>query len=75
MGSPSVRESQLGSKRLLGGRTGRNLRRTVAAPDFPGRVRTVQVGPRDGLQNENMVIPTEDKVSKCSIVVLFAKVV
>lgn len=29
---------------------------------FPARVRVVEVGPRDGLQNEAAIVPTEDKV-------------
>lgn len=29
--------------------------------DVPRRVRVVEVGPRDGLQNESVVVPTEDK--------------
>jgi hydroxymethylglutaryl-CoA lyase len=29
--------------------------------NMPGRVRIVEVGPRDGLQNEAAVLPTEDK--------------
>src|SRR5581483_5157185 len=36
------------------------------AADFlaqvPARVRVVEVGPRDGLQNEAALVPTEDKV-------------
>ena len=31
--------------------------------DFGGRVRLVEVGPRDGLQNESQFIPTGDKLS------------
>ncbi len=29
---------------------------------FPGSVRVVEVGPRDGLQNEKALIPTEQKI-------------
>lgn len=29
---------------------------------YPARVRIVEVGPRDGLQNEKQILPTEDKV-------------
>src|SRR5947199_5216487 len=29
---------------------------------LPGRVRIVEVGPRDGLQNESAVVPTEAKI-------------
>ncbi|MET8677671.1 hydroxymethylglutaryl-CoA lyase [Streptomyces sp. NPDC004647] len=33
----------------------------VPAPDLPARVRIHEVGPRDGLQNEAMVVPVEVK--------------
>lgn len=39
-------------KRYLSGRVG-----------VPSRVRIVEVGPRDGLQNEKVIVPTERKVS------------
>ncbi len=71
MASPSVRVLQLASRRLLGGRTRRrHLSSAAAASDFPGRVRVVEVGPRDGLQNEKVVVPTEDKVSERGGIVL-----
>lgn len=31
----------------------------------PSRVRVVEVGPRDGLQNEEVVVPVEDRVELC----------
>jgi hypothetical protein len=31
-------------------------------PSFPKKVRIVEVGPRDGLQNEASPVPTNDKV-------------
>ena len=31
-------------------------------PALPRSVRVVEVGPRDGLQNEKAVIPTEQKI-------------
>ncbi len=34
----------------------------VKLPPLPQRVRVVEVGPRDGLQNENALIPTEQKI-------------
>ncbi|WP_240135545.1 hydroxymethylglutaryl-CoA lyase [Streptomyces sp. MUM 178J] len=34
---------------------------TVPAPGLPARVRVHEVGPRDGLQNEQAVVPTEVK--------------
>ena len=34
----------------------------MASERFPRKVRVVEVGPRDGLQNEKTTIPTEDKV-------------
>ncbi|MDH2391655.1 hydroxymethylglutaryl-CoA lyase [Streptomyces sp. HNM0663] len=34
---------------------------TVPAPGLPARVRVHEVGPRDGLQNEQTVVPTEVK--------------
>ncbi|ANH91653.1 MULTISPECIES: hydroxymethylglutaryl-CoA lyase [unclassified Streptomyces] len=33
----------------------------VPAPDLPQRVRIYEVGPRDGLQNEKLTVPTEVK--------------
>ncbi|MFI7360787.1 hydroxymethylglutaryl-CoA lyase [Streptomyces sp. NPDC050149] len=41
--------------------TDRTLPMTVAAPDLPARVRIHEVGARDGLQNEKVVVPTEVK--------------
>ncbi len=35
----------------------------MTAPPYPARVRIVEVGPRDGLQNEAMPIPTAAKVA------------
>lgn len=35
----------------------------MSGPSMPGRVRIVEVGPRDGLQNEKQVIPTDVKVA------------
>src|SRR5438270_12529621 len=32
------------------------------SPQFPRSVRVVEVGPRDGLQNEKVLIPTEQKI-------------
>ncbi len=34
-----------------------------ARPGLPKRVRLVDVGPRDGLQNEKGVVPTDVKVA------------
>ncbi|XP_043916008.1 hydroxymethylglutaryl-CoA lyase, mitochondrial [Protopterus annectens] len=34
----------------------------VANPPLPSRVKIVEVGPRDGLQNEKTVVPTEVKI-------------
>ena len=34
-----------------------------APPGLPKRVRIVDVGPRDGLQNEKGVVPTDVKVA------------
>jgi len=31
-------------------------------PSFPKRVKIVEVGPRDGLQNETFIVPTSCKV-------------
>ncbi len=31
-------------------------------PNTPRRVRIVEVGPRDGLQNESAIVPTAEKV-------------
>ena len=31
-------------------------------PDFPCSVRIVEVGPRDGLQNEKSIVPTDIKI-------------
>ena len=33
----------------------------VPAPGMPGRVRIYEVGPRDGLQNEQEIVPLEVK--------------
>jgi len=30
--------------------------------NFPGQIKIVEVGPRDGLQNEKKIIPAEDKI-------------
>ena len=30
--------------------------------NFPGQIKIVEVGPRDGLQNEKKIIPSEDKI-------------
>ena len=35
---------------------------SIAMPIFPSSVRIVEVGPRDGLQNEKVSIPTEQKI-------------
>ncbi|KAJ0389327.1 hypothetical protein ATCC90586_011565 [Pythium insidiosum] len=35
---------------------------TVGGVTYPERVKIVEVGPRDGLQNEKTVISTDDKV-------------
>src|SRR5256885_5217279 len=32
------------------------------SPQFPRSVRVVEVGPRDGLQNEKALVPTEQKI-------------
>ncbi|KAG8238749.1 hypothetical protein J437_LFUL018577 [Ladona fulva] len=34
----------------------------VREPNFPRHVRIVEVGPRDGLQNEKAVVPTNVKI-------------
>jgi len=34
----------------------------VSKPSFPKKVRIVEVGPRDGLQNEPVVVPTDVKI-------------
>jgi hypothetical protein len=34
----------------------------ISRPHFPRKVRIVEVGPRDGLQNEQSLVSTEDKV-------------
>lgn len=34
----------------------------LTRPHFPRRVRIVEVGPRDGLQNESAIVPAADKV-------------
>ncbi len=46
-----------------------------AASPFPSRVRIVEVGPRDGLQNEKKVISVKDKVREafCKIDALVRK--
>ncbi|GHF36266.1 hydroxymethylglutaryl-CoA lyase [Streptomyces mashuensis] len=41
--------------------TARPLPMTVPDPSLPARVRIHEVGPRDGLQNEKTVVPTEVK--------------
>src|SRR5687768_7929889 len=38
-------------------------RKVSAALGVPRRVRIVEVGPRDGLQNESAVIPTDAKIA------------
>lgn len=38
------------------------MSRTIAHSHFPTTVRIVEVGPRDGLQNEKMTIPTPTKI-------------
>jgi hydroxymethylglutaryl-CoA lyase len=35
----------------------------MSAPSLPARVRLVEVGPRDGLQNEKVMVPAEVKIS------------
>jgi isopropylmalate/homocitrate/citramalate synthase len=35
----------------------------IRRPDLPPRVSVYEVGPRDGLQNEKEILPTEEKVS------------
>lgn len=35
----------------------------LAVPGLPGRVRIVEVGPRDGLQNEKQILPVEDRIA------------
>lgn len=35
----------------------------LAVPGLPARVRVVEVGPRDGLQNEKQVLPVEDRIA------------
>jgi hydroxymethylglutaryl-CoA lyase len=39
----------------------------VKLPPLPQRVRVVEVGPRDGLQNEKALIPTEQKIQFIAI--------
>ena len=41
----------------------------MSAPPFPlpTSVRVVEVGPRDGLQNEKVLIPTEQKYRSAAI--------
>jgi hydroxymethylglutaryl-CoA lyase len=34
----------------------------VSKPSFPKKVRIVEVGPRDGLQNEPVIVPTGVKI-------------
>ena len=34
----------------------------ASRPSFPKRVKIVEVGPRDGLQNETFIVPTSCKV-------------
>jgi len=34
----------------------------LAAAQFPKKVKIVEVSPRDGLQNEKEVVPTETKI-------------
>ncbi len=38
------------------------IHRSLSLSTYPGRVRIVEVGPRDGLQNEKKNVPTEVKV-------------
>ncbi len=54
------RGASAGSARRAIARTGRGHSMTRVA--LPGRVRLIEVGPRDGLQNEPVDIPTEAKV-------------
>lgn len=35
---------------------------TVAATGYPSFVKIVEVGPRDGLQNEKTIVSTQDKI-------------
>lgn len=35
----------------------------MSAPSYPERVRVVEVGPRDGLQNQSVAVPTETKLA------------
>ncbi|HET8647352.1 MAG TPA: hydroxymethylglutaryl-CoA lyase, partial [Vicinamibacteria bacterium] len=39
--------------------------RVPGGPALPGRVTVVEVGPRDGLQNEAATVPVEDRVEFC----------
>jgi hydroxymethylglutaryl-CoA lyase len=34
----------------------------LSRPSFPKKVRIVEVGPRDGLQNEPVIVPTDIKI-------------
>lgn len=34
----------------------------ISKPSFPKKVRIVEVGPRDGLQNEPVIVPTDVKI-------------
>lgn len=40
----------------------RNVKRETRNSELPGRVRIVEVGPRDGLQNEKRSVPVQTKV-------------
>ncbi|KAI0407985.1 hydroxymethylglutaryl-CoA lyase [Xylaria palmicola] len=61
---PSIRLTRLRAPRV----SSASLRRFATASDFPGQpqpdnhVRIVEVGPRDGLQNESRTIPVDTKI-------------
>lgn len=38
------------------------IRGAHALPDYPKKVKIVEVGPRDGLQNEKKLVPTDVKI-------------
>lgn len=42
--------------------TGTQIRGSHALPPYPRKVKIVEVGPRDGLQNEKTLVPTEVKI-------------
>ena len=53
--------------------TERHFRFVSTRPSFPKKVRIVEVGPRDGLQNEKTTVPTETKVDFISKLVAAGK--